>query len=359
MTAPFDLPVADWDPEADDTLVCRAVRDETHDVKTFVFEARPARRFNYLPGQFLTFEFEIGGQTINRCYTIASSPARPYLISITSKRTPGGPVSNWLHDTLRPGAAVRVTGPMGEFTCAHHPVSKQIYFSAGSGITPLMSMARAHQDLASDADILFVHSARSPADLIFRDELARMGRERPAFQVVQICETDAPDEVWAGERGRLDDAMLARVAPDLMEREAFLCGPAPYMASVRALLERAGFDPARLHAESFDFEDLATAEPEAPDTSAASSGGGFKVTFAKLGREIDCPADTFVLTAARNNGVRLPSSCTQGMCGTCKSRLISGTVAMTHAGGIRQREIDQGLVLLCCSRPTSDLVVDR
>ncbi len=356
IVAPFDTPSAPWNPETDDTLVCRAVRDETHDVKTFVFEARPPRLFRYLPGQFLTFAFQIEGETIHRCYTLASSPGRPYRVSITVKRAPGGPVSTWLHETLRPGMAVSAAGPMGEFTCAHHPAPKQIYFSAGSGITPLMSMARAHQDLGGEADILFLHSARSPADLIFRDELAQMSRERPALRVVQICENDAPGETWAGERGRLDGAMLASLAPDLLTREAFLCGPAPYMASVRALLEEAGFDPGRLHAESFDFADLAA--PEAP-AETAPAAEGFKVTFARTGRTITCAADGFVLAAARREGLRLPASCTRGMCGTCKSRLISGTVAMTHAGGIRQREIDQGLVLLCCSRPTSDLVVDR
>jgi ferredoxin len=87
--------------------------------------------------------------------------------------------------------------------------------------------------------------------------------------------------------------------------------------------------------------------------------GSFRVTFAKSGRAVDCPDDTFVLEAARLAGLRLPASCTKGLCGTCKSRLVSGTVDMKHAGGIRQREIDEGLVLLCCSKPLTDLVVER
>ena len=74
---------------------------------------------------------------------------------------------------------------------------------------------------------------------------------------------------------------------------------------------------------------------------------------------VECAADTSILTAARAAGMRLPSSCTKGLCGTCKSKLISGTVEMKHAGGIRQREIDAGQALLCCSKPTSDVVVDR
>ena len=104
-----------WDAEADDILVCRAVRDETADVRTFVLSPRQPRRFAHRPGQFLTFAFEIGGETVHRCYTIASAPTRPDAVSITVKRVPGGPVSNWLHDTLRPGGIVRALGPMGEF----------------------------------------------------------------------------------------------------------------------------------------------------------------------------------------------------------------------------------------------------
>lgn len=85
----------------------------------------------------------------------------------------------------------------------------------------------------------------------------------------------------------------------------------------------------------------------------------FRVEFAKTRRVLDCPEDTTVLDAARKAGIRLPSSCAKGLCGTCKSKVTSGTVAMTHAGGIRQREIDAGMALLCCSRPTSDLVIER
>ncbi len=85
----------------------------------------------------------------------------------------------------------------------------------------------------------------------------------------------------------------------------------------------------------------------------------FKVELNVTGQVIDCGEGQFVLQAAKAAGLRLPSSCTRGMCGTCKSRLLSGTVSMTHLGGIRQREIDQGWILPCCSKPTSDLVIER
>ena len=141
-----------WSSEADDILICRAVREETQDVKTFVLSPRSARRFQYQPGQFLTYAFEIGGETIHRCYTISSAPTRPDTISITVKRVAGGPVSNWLHDNLRVGGEVKALGPMGSFSCFVHPARRYLFLSGGSGITPLMSMASTFHDLGEPRD---------------------------------------------------------------------------------------------------------------------------------------------------------------------------------------------------------------
>lgn len=136
------------------------------------------------------------------------------------------------------------------------------------------------------------------------------------------------------------------------------------MAAVRSMLEGAGFDMKHHHEESFNFETLSAGEKaeavegeialDAPETIKT-----FRVEFTKTRRSIEVPENMTVLEAAKRAGMRLPSSCTQGMCGTCKSKKVSGSVDMTHQGGIRQREIDTGMVLLCCSKPTSDLVIER
>ncbi len=356
-----------WNAEADDVLVCRAVRQETPDVRTFVFGARTPQRFDYKPGQFLTFAFEVGSETIHRCYTISSAPTRPDVVSITVKRVAGGPVSNWLHDNMQPGKEVRALGPMGEFSCFEHPAKKYLFLSGGSGVTPMMSMSRTFHDLAEPRDVVFVHSARTPADIVFRAELELMAARDPGFQFVPVCERDAPAERWHGFTGRISLPMLALAVPDFREREVFVCGPAPYMAGVKKMLADAGFDMNRHHEESFNFEELSGAElaaaEQAAETFEAEAAPAevrtYRVEFSKTKRFIDCPENMTVLDAARKAGMRLPSSCTKGLCGTCKSKLASGTVDMKHAGGIRQREIDQGMALLCCSRPTSDLVVER
>jgi glycine betaine catabolism B len=389
------LPVR-WDCDTDETLVCCHVRQETHDVKSFFFKAPGERSFVFEPGQFITLELEIDGEQINRCYTISSSPTRPHTISITVKRVPGGPVSNWLHDHLVAGASVRVLGPAGEFTCARHPAKKYLFLSAGSGITPLMSMSRAHHELADDADIVFVHSARTPDDIIFARELELIASNQKNFRASFVCERVGARTNWPGVTGFLSLPLLKLIAPDYLEREIFTCGPAPYMKAVRDLLDAGGFDRKQYHEESFSFgvveevaaelttahvaEALATQTDfveareqatgfapapveEAPVVVEAETAPvvdtKFKVNFAKSRRDIECGSNEHVLDAAKKAGVRLPSSCTQGMCGTCKVKLVSGEVSMKHAGGIRQREIDQGMVLLCCSKPLSDLVVDK
>ncbi|KVE32723.1 hybrid-cluster NAD(P)-dependent oxidoreductase [Burkholderia sp. TSV86] len=361
-----------WSSDVEESLVCCQVRQETHDVKSFFFRSPQGRAFSFEPGQFVTLELDIDGETLNRCYTISSSPARPHTISITVKRVPGGRVSNWLHDNLQPGAPVRVLGPAGVFSCARHPARKYLFLSAGSGITPLMSMSRAHHDLAEDRDIVFVHSARTPDDIIFAHELDLIAASQANFRTAFVCERLGSRTNWHGVTGYLSLPLLKLIAPDFLDREIFTCGPAPYMKAVRDLLGEAGFDRSRYHEESFSFEALI--EEDAPTSGGnvqgepcsaepGSAGGTqarqYAVSFAKIGREIICNPDQNVLDAARLAGVRLAASCTQGMCGTCKVKLVSGQVDMKHNGGIRQREIDQGMVLLCCSKPLSDLVVDK
>ncbi|MFB9127211.1 hybrid-cluster NAD(P)-dependent oxidoreductase [Paraburkholderia dipogonis] len=380
-----------WNSDTDDTLVCCQVRQETHDVKSFFFRAPSGRAFVFEPGQFITLELEIDGESINRCYTISSPPTRPHTISITVKRVPGGKVSNWLHDNLHAGAEVRVLGPSGEFTCARHPARKFLFLSAGSGITPLMSMSRAHHELGEDSDIVFVHSARTPDDIIFARELDLIASNQAHFRAAFVCERVGARTNWLGVTGFLTLPLLKLIAPDYLEREVFTCGPAPYMQAVRNLLDEGGFDRRHYHEESFSFETVSEvaaqlttahvadalqnidapvtadsfveAREEAPGFAPApvsiETETRFKVSFAKSNREIECGSGQHVLDAAKKAGVRLPASCTQGMCGTCKVKLVSGEVAMKHAGGIRQREIDQGMVLLCCSKPLSDLVVDK
>ena len=337
--------------ELDDTLVCVAVHDVTHDVRSFVLRPAEPAAYRFQPGQHLTLSVEVDGQPVSRCYTIASSPWQPDELTITVKRVPGGLVSNWLHDHLRPGDPVVVDGPLGRFSTAHHPAERYLFLSAGSGVTPLMSMLRTIHAAREPVDVVFVHHARTPADIIFRDELSVIEAEHPGVWVVVVCEDDAEHERWTGPRGRVTLPMLLGVAPDLVDREVFTCGPGPYMKAVRRFLAQAGADPDRCHEESFDLT-----APAAP--ALTSTGATYMVELRRSGRTVECDEGTSLLAATAQSGLSLPSSCQEGMCGTCKTTLLSGRVEMNHAGGIRPREIAQDKILLCCSTPCEDLVLD-
>ena len=363
-----------WGDDDEGVLVCRRVLDITHDVKSFHFVTEGTQTFQFQPGQFVTLRLDIGGEQFTRCYTISSPPTRPHVISITVKRVIGGTVSNWLHDNLVPGIRIVAQPPLGSFTLSDNPAPRYLFLSAGSGITPVMSMTRTLFDLGSEADVRFVHSARTPADIIFRRELDAIAEVMPNIRVHHICEGDYPSERWMGLRGRLSTTTLQALVPDYADREVFTCGPAAYMSSVRAILTELGFDISNYHEESFSFDALprtdvpargdetktppSAATPVSDDRVPDATATTYRVTFVKSGVTVDCDSDQSVLDAAYAAGLRLPATCTEGMCGTCKTTLLSGDVDMQHNGGIRPREIAQNKILVCCSKPRSALQVD-
>lgn len=342
-----------WVDELDGYLTCTDIVDITHDVKSFSFELPGPASLHFLPGQFLTFRFLINGERVERCYTISSAPTRPERLTITVKRVPRGVVSNWLHDHLRVGDAIGASGPFGQFSSVIYPADKYLFLSAGSGITPVMSMLRTLCDTGEGANAVFVHCARTPDDIIFRYELEALAAER-GVTVVILCESDSAGEQWRGPRGRLTLSALFQAAPDLLSREIFTCGPPPYMDAVRELLELVGADQNRAHEESFV---LGSAE-SVVETEAPSVGTTHKVDFRRTGQVVECDTNTTILEAAARAGIPLPSSCGEGMCGTCKLTLLSGQVDMQHAGGIRPREIKQDKILACCSKPLDDISID-
>lgn len=357
LASTWDRADAQWPSHEQRTLVCCRVLDETHDVRTFVFSSEEGQPFSFEPGQFITVSTEVDGQSVSRCYTISSPPTRPYTLSITVKRTPGGVMSNWLHANMIQGRTLSAFGPAGAFTPSAGPARKALYLSAGSGVTPLMAMTRAAFDLGQHRDVVFVHSARTPEDIIFETELDALAQASSAFRVIFVCEAQGEQADWQGPIGRLSLGLLRARVPDYREREVFVCGPAGYMDGVRRLLLDGNHDPARYHQESFNFAETVEVVEAAPEQEA-STQTCFTVRFARSGATFTMEPSQTVLAAARKAGVPLPSSCSQGICGTCKTTVLEGTVEMKHNGGIRPREIDKGLRLMCCSKPTSDLVLD-
>ncbi|MCV9961796.1 hybrid-cluster NAD(P)-dependent oxidoreductase [Pararhizobium sp. BT-229] len=358
VTHSADLPVdrAYWNPDVDNALLCIDVHQETHDVKTFTFVSRDGKHIAFSAGQYFAFDAGPHGDLETRCYSISSSPLRPNAISITVKRVAGGKVSNWLHDNLAPGAMVQANGPLGQFIRPGRLDQKYLFLSGGSGITPVMAMARELADAALPVDVIFLHAGRSPGDLVFRSELTNLATRLKGFRLYFLPETLTGETSWSGLSGRISHDLFQLIVPDLSERIVMCCGPAPFMAAARMISAELGVPMENYIEESFDAAVIGDAPLPLAEQAEHKC---FKVEFAKQGRTINVTTDQTVLSCAKKAGVKIPSSCSNGLCGTCKSKLASGTVDMKHNGGIRQREIDAGFFLPCCSKPLSDLVIER
>ena len=227
--------------------------DETHDTKTYRLVGVEPTVFAYKPGQSVQIRVPIEGQgVVRRNYSISSSPARPHAIELTIKRCPGGLVSNWMADNARLGQEFEIAGPYGKFSCFEHPASKVFLLAAGSGVTPLMSMTRWLTDTSADVDIVMLYSVRSPADVIFGRELDYLSARHPSLRVIiTSTATRAGVHGWTGIANRVDRALMRLAAPDIEDREVFMCGPKPFADAMTAEFAGLGIPAERVRQESF------------------------------------------------------------------------------------------------------------
>lgn len=337
-------------------LECVSYLPEAPNVMTFCFRAPSGALFSYEPGQFLTLELPTAEGPLYRTYTISSSPSRPTALTVTVKAQPDSVGTRWMFDNLRPGSRIRAKGPGGRFSIVNHPAEKYLFISAGSGITPMMSMTTQLYDSGLIPDIVFVNCARRPSDIIFRERLEQMASRVTGLELSWVVEETDPYRPWTGYRGMFNQLMLGLVAQDYLEREVFCCGPEPFMQAVREALAGLGYDMDRYHQESFHAplpETGVVPEDVVPDESAKAV-----IEFTRSGITARCAETDTVLAAARAAGLVIPSGCTMGICGTCKVRKIAGQIHMVHNGGITEEDIADDYFLACCSNPIGRVTVE-
>jgi ferredoxin-NADP reductase len=351
-----------WDDRLQ-VLEVIGIADEAPEVKTFTFRSDNQTWFRYKPGQFVTLELPVADESIMRTYTLSSSPSRPFSIAVTVKARPDSVGTRWMFDHLNIGDHIRAYGPAGDFSHHDHPAAKYLFLSAGSGITPMMAMLRWLSDCAPWTDIAFVNCARRPEEVIFRKELELLGNRMPGLSLDFLVEERSGNEKSFGHRGRIDDRLLPLLIADLPDREVFCCGPEPFMHAVRSILEAASFDMAHYHEESFGRPAVIPvpapfSDGPSTETQGASVEKALAIRFATSDVEASCLPGQTVLQAARVAGVRIPAACEFGLCGTCKTKKLSGEVEMSHNGGILDDEIAEGYILCCCSRLLTPIEIE-
>ncbi|MBL0483115.1 hybrid-cluster NAD(P)-dependent oxidoreductase [Aeromonas veronii] len=324
------------------TLTCIGRQQNTHDVVSWQLAPLSGSLPPVLAGQCITLHTQIDGQPECRAYTLSSSPQDAFW-QVTIKDV--GRVSRHLHQTLQVGDKIRVDGPFGDFNLTTLPCERPLLLSAGSGITPMWAMLQDELAKRPDADIRFIHSARSPADVIFADDLAALAEAHPGVRHALILEEAPTAHPWVG---RLTPAMLAELAPDLRERHVYLCGPAPYMAAVKTMLTELGLPPEQLHQESFG---LPPAEP------ATTTSDHFWLTLKKSGKKVKILPGQTLLAALEAAGETMMAACRAGVCGSCRCT-TTGDIERQSVMTLSAQDLESGVALACSCTAKGDISLD-
>ena len=330
-------------------LLLLQTEQQTHDTKTLRFEVLGERLLCAKPGQFLTFQWTIDGQRVTRSYTISSSPVHENYVEITPKRMEDGCVSVFLNDRAKPGLTVEASGPYGRFYFDETLHKNIVLIAAGSGITPMISMLRYIDDLELATPVTLLYCVRTAADVIFENEFARLSRSLPNFEY-EVC-LSRPDPTWKGRSGRLTEEFISQNVTDLNAPTFFLCGPKGFMDNARQILSTLGVSQDRILQESFGESKPTT---ESRPLEARSAG---TVVFMHSEKVCQASAGVTLLDLAERNGVQIPYGCRQGLCGTCATRLLSGSVEMDVEAGLTADQKNAGYVLPCVSRTEGTVVV--
>jgi ferredoxin-NADP reductase/DMSO/TMAO reductase YedYZ heme-binding membrane subunit len=346
------------------------VFDETSNVRTFRLTPAAGSRFpfEFLPGQYLNLTLVIDGQKVRRSYTIASPPTRTGCCELTIKREERGLASRYLHDVVRVGDLLDVLAPSGRFTFTGVDSGSVVLVAGGVGITPLMAQIRYLTDVSWPGNIYLVFSVKTERDIIFRDELDALRRRHSNLHVtVTLSRDEGPG--WAGERGRITPALLARAVPEIATRRVYICGPTEMTGPTRQMLRDMGVPDEAIRIESFASPSRVTAstaaaaavEPAGAAANAAAEGsdlGEATVTFARSGKSAPAPAGRTVLEVAESVGVAMNYDCRAGICGQCKTRLLAGRVVMDAEDALDAVDRANNVILSCQARCVGQVVLD-
>jgi 3-ketosteroid 9alpha-monooxygenase subunit B len=292
------------------SLSVERVIAETADAVSLILDAS----FDYRPGQYLTIRTPVGA----RCYSLASSPFRPEKPKVTVKRVRGGQVSNWICDNVVAGTVLDCSGPAGTFTPASLD-DDLLLLAGGSGITPIMGIVKSARGAAA-----LIYANRDAASVIFRDELDGL----------------LPVTHWLDREQGLPTADgLAGLIGAYRDREAFVCGPEPFVAVAEKALHLAGVPDSRIHIERFELD------------AVGDIDSAVEVSIDGRTHSLSWPAGKRLLDVIIDAGLNPPFSCRQGQCGACAVRMTSGEVDLLNNEILEQEDFDDGYILACQAIP--------
>ncbi|KPM48344.1 ferredoxin--NADP reductase [Jiulongibacter sediminis] len=344
-------------------LQVKEVIQETEDAITIEFWHPLAEQIKYKAGQFITLIVPAdNGKKVRRSYSMSSSPHTDTAVAVTVKRVPGGLVSNYLCDQVKKGDFIEVIEPMGNFYVEPNAENERhvVLIGAGSGITPLMSIAKSVLKMEPKSKVSLIYGNRTVESIIFWKKLMDMElADRKRFNVVHVL-SQATDS-WAGYRGRINQANIVVMLKELdihfrSEKEEFyLCGPVGMMDEALGIFDVFDVPKSQIFKENFNAPML-DEELELPENESLQSR---EVTVKYMGDDYTFKVEPHqsILDAALELDIDLPYSCQAGMCTACLGKCVEGKIKMDEDDGLTQAEQEEGWVLTCVSHPLTDGVV--
>ena len=344
------------------SLKVKDITKETSDTITVHLKQPLFSKIKYKPGQFLTIVLPINGKSVRRAYSLSSAPTIDETLSITIKRVENGLVSNFVNDHLKVGDKMEIIEPMGHFCLEPDKnLSRHIVlFGSGSGVTPLMSIAKSILMFEPKSTVSLIYGNRNTDTIIFKAKIEEMQKKYgERFNIVHVL--SRAEENWIGYKGRIDKSLAINVLTllpkfDKDKTEYFMCGPEGMMDEVVEALNSLQTPKERIHRESF----VSSTASEAKEDAKNAAGGIERDVMIILDDEehrVTVKPGSTILEAGLDAGLDMPYSCQSGLCTACRGKKKAGEVKMDEDEGLSEMEIKDGYILTCVAHPLTDDVV--
>jgi ring-1,2-phenylacetyl-CoA epoxidase subunit PaaE len=344
-------------------LAVNDVRRESADAVslTFAIPSELTDDYSFVPGQYLTLRTTMDGEEVRRSYSICSGPDDGEL-RIAVKKVDGGAFSSWAADELKAGDELDVMTPTGRFGIAHAPDQARIYvgFAAGSGITPILSIAKGALAREPQSRFFLFYGNRSTSRVLFREALEdlkdRFMQRLSIFHVISGEQQDIPIL-----HGRLDGGkvrvLLRSLVPASSVDHVFVCGPTGMSEDIEATCRDIGIGEDRIRVERFVSGLGGKPRPKAAVVPSAPAKAMASLVIDGKRREVPVVEGESILDAALRAGMDLPFACKGGMCSTCRAKLVEGEARMDVNYSLEPWELKAGFILTCQARPISEKVM--
>lgn len=346
-------------------IYVKDVYKETKDCSVITFDVPTVlqQAFKFRQGQHLTLRKLINGEDVRRSYSLCSNPMEKEW-KVAVKQIFEGKFSTFVNNNLNAGDQLEVMAPSGEFgqACDSSTPKNYIAFAAGSGITPVLSMIKAHLSQEPESTFKLFYLNRNSKSIIFKEEIEQLKNKYfNRFHIFYFLTKEKRDiEFLNGRFDKQKMEVLTNTFIDVKDTaHCFICGPEEMIFLIRDELQNAGLDKSKIHYELF-VSGLTEADKERAQRALESKVEGTQVTIIDGGKEFHFTMSKDydnLLDGALAAGADLPFACKGGVCSTCKCEIKEGTIAMKVNYALDEKEVAQNLILSCQAVPTSDKIV--